>query len=139
MTLIRNAAAVLTGAAGAAARSTARDIRIGADGTITEMGRGLAPLPGEAQLDASDCVIYPGWVNTHHHLFQSLLKGIPAGIDATLTPWLSAVPYAYRGGFDEGLVRLAARIGMVELLLSGTTTVADHHYIYCLLYTSRCV
>jgi 8-oxoguanine deaminase len=94
------------------------------------MGSGLLPLAGEAVLDASDCVIYPGWVNTHHHLFQSLLKGVPAGINASLTPWLSAVPYAYRGAFDEGMVRLAARIGLAELLLSGTTTVADHHYIY---------
>ena len=128
--LITNAAAVLTGAAGAAARSDARDLRIAADGTITEMGRGLLPLAGEAVLDATDCVIYPGWVNTHHHLFQSLLKGVPAGINASLTPWLSAVPYAYRGAFDEGMVRLAARIGLAELLLSGTTTVADHHYIY---------
>lgn len=128
--LITNAAAVLTGAAGAAARSTARDLRIAADGTITEMGRGLQPLAGEAVLDASDCVVYPGWVNTHHHLFQSLLKGVPAGINASLTPWLGAVPYAWRGAFDEGMVRLAARIGLAELLLSGTTTVADHHYIY---------
>lgn len=128
--LITNAAAVLTGAAGAGARSDARDLRIAADGCIAEMGRGLLPLAGEAVLDATDCVIYPGWVNTHHHLFQSLLKGVPAGIDASLTPWLSAVPYAYRGAFDEGMVRLAARIGLAELLLSGTTTVADHHYIY---------
>jgi cytosine/adenosine deaminase-related metal-dependent hydrolase len=128
--LIRHASAVLTGAAGAAARSSASDLRIGADGTIAEMGRGLLPQPGEDVLDASDCVIYPGWVNTHHHLFQSLLKGVPAGINASLTPWLSAVPYAYRGGFDEELLRLAARIGLAELLLSGCTTVADHHYIY---------
>jgi 8-oxoguanine deaminase len=128
--LIRNASAVLTGAPGAAARSAARDLRIGSDGRIAEMGRGLLPDPGERVLDASDCVVYPGWVNTHHHLFQSLLKGVPAGINATLTPWLKAVPYAYRGGFDEETLRLAARIGLVELLLSGCTTVADHHYIY---------
>ena len=87
-------------------------------------------MPGERVLDATDCVVYPGWVNTHHHLFQSLLKGVPAGIDATLTPWLKAVPYAHRGGFDEATLRLAARIGLVELMLSGCTTVADHHYIY---------
>ncbi len=127
--LIRNAAAVLTGLAGAAARSPASDLRIEA-GVITETGRSLAPLPGERVLDASDCVVYPGWVNTHHHLFQSLLKGVPSGIDATLTPWLKAVPYAYRGAFDEATLRLAARIGLVELLRSGCTTVADHHYIY---------
>ena len=127
--LIRHAAHVLTGMAGAASRSDAADIRI-AGGVITEMGRGLALRAGERVLDATDAVVYPGWVNTHHHLFQSLLKGVPAGIDATLTPWLKAVPYAHRGGFDEATLRLAARVGIVELMLSGCTTVADHHYIY---------
>jgi len=127
--LLRRAHAILTGMAGADARTAATDIRV-RDGVITEMGRGLAPLPGERVLDATGCVTYPGWVNTHHHLFQSLLKGIPAGLDLTLTPWLRAVPYAYRGGFDELTLRLAARVGLVELLLSGCSTVADHHYLY---------
>lgn len=127
--LIRNADHVLTGLSGAGARSPAHDLRI-EDGVITEMGRGLAALPFERVLDASDCVVYPGWVNTHHHLFQSLLKGVPAGINSTLTPWLKSVPYAYRGGFDEAALRLAARVGVIELMLSGCSTVADHHYIY---------
>ncbi|MFM7569525.1 MAG: amidohydrolase family protein, partial [Betaproteobacteria bacterium] len=70
-------------------------------------------------------------VNTHHHLFQSLLKGIPAGINLALVPWLGAVPVPYRRFFDtEASLRLAARIGMVELLLSGCTTIADHQYHY---------
>ena len=129
--LIRHAKAVLTGRApGDGARSPATDLRIGRDGLIHEMGRGLRPEPGEQVLDATDCVVYPGWVNTHHHLFQSLLKGVPAGIDATLTPWLKAVPYAHRGGIDEHTLRLAARIGIVELMRSGCTTIADHHYVY---------
>lgn len=128
-TLVRNAHAVLTGLPGERARSTSCDIRI-ADGVIAEMGRGLEREEGERVLDATDCVIYPSWVNTHHHLFQSLLKGLPAGINQTLTPWLKSVPYAHRGGFDEPTLRLAARIGMVELLLSGCGTVADHHYVY---------
>lgn len=128
--LIRNAAAVLTGLPGAAARTPATDVRVAADGTIAAMGRGLAPQPGERLLDATDCVVYPGWVNTHHHLFQSLLKGVSAGIDASLTPWLKAVPYAHRAAFDEDTLRTAARVGLVELLLSGCTTVADHHYVY---------
>ncbi|TFZ01293.1 amidohydrolase family protein [Ramlibacter rhizophilus] len=127
--LVRSAHAILTGEAGEAARSSATDIRV-AGGGITEMGRDLQARPGERVLDASDCVIYPGWVNTHHHLFQSLLKGVPSAINATLTPWLKAVPYAHRGGFDEDTMRLAARVGLVELLLSGSTTVGDHHYIY---------
>ncbi|WP_309905522.1 amidohydrolase family protein [Variovorax soli] len=55
---------------------------------------------------------------------------MPAGIDATLSPWLQAVPFAYRRGFDEARLRVAARIGLVELLRSGCTTAADHHYLF---------
>lgn len=127
--LIRNAQCIFTGLRGAGARSDATDLRIEGE-VVRELGRGLAPRPGERVLDASDCVIYPGWVNTHHHLFQSLLKGVPAGIDLTLSPWLQAVPFAYRRAFDERRLRLAARVGLVELLRSGCTTVADHHYLF---------
>ena len=127
--LIRNAHAVMTGKAGGDARSDASDLRV-ANGIIVELGKGLDAAPHERVLDARDCVIYPGWVNTHHHLFQSLLKGIPAGIDQPLGPWLQSVPFRYRGGFNEAHLRLAARIGLIELMLSGCTTVADHHYIF---------
>ncbi|MEO7640944.1 MAG: amidohydrolase family protein, partial [Ramlibacter sp.] len=127
-TLIRNATAILTGMAGDEARHAGPDIRI-ADGKIDAMGS-LARLPGEQQIDASGCVVYPAWVNTHHHLFQSLLKGDPQGINATLTPWLSATPFRLRPAMDEGMFRLAARIGLVELALSGCGTVADHNYHY---------
>lgn len=126
--LIRNATAILTGKHGAEARHKGPDIRI-IDGKITAMGA-LAPQPGEEQIDATGCVVYPAWVNTHHHLFQSLLKGDPHGINATLTPWLSATPFRLRPKMDEGMFRLAARIGLVELALSGCGTVADHNYHY---------
>jgi cytosine/adenosine deaminase-related metal-dependent hydrolase len=130
--LIQGASALLTGHAGAFARRDPRDgcdLRI-ANGVIEAMGH-LQPLPGEEVLDASDCVIYPGWVNTHHHLFQSLLKGVPAGIDQPLTSWLSKLPVRYRRYFDtEAMFRLAARVGLIELLRSGCTTVADHQYHY---------
>ena len=126
--LIRNATAIMTGRPGAAARARGSDIRV-RDGVIAAIGN-LVPEPGETIHDASDCVVYPGWVNTHHHLFQSLQKGIPAGIDLQLGPWLTAVPVAYRGFVNEDTLRLAARIGIAELLLSGCTTIADHHYTY---------
>lgn len=130
-TLIRNAAAIMTGGRGTAddpSRVPGPDIRIVGD-TIDEIGA-LAPRPGETIVDATDCVIYPAWVNTHHHLFQSLLKGEPAGLDATLTPWLAATPYRFRALFDERRFRLAARIGLIELARSGCATVADHNYVY---------
>ena len=126
--LIRNAAAIMTGRPGAAARAHGGDIRV-RDGVIAAVGN-LVPEPDETIHDATDCVVYPGWVNTHHHLFQSLQKGIPAGINLQLGPWLTAVPVAYRRFVNEDTLRLAARIGIAELLLSGCTTIADHHYAY---------
>lgn len=128
--LIHGAAHLWTGHCGDAMRATTGcDIRI-RNGVITEIGR-LQPQPGETLIDATDCVIYPGYVNTHHHLFQSLLKGIPAGINLALVPWLAAVPVAYRRHFDhEQALRVAARVGLVELALSGCSTVADHQYHY---------
>jgi cytosine/adenosine deaminase-related metal-dependent hydrolase len=80
--------------------------------------------------DATDCVVYPGWANTHHHLFQSMLKGIPAGINLQLMPWLAAVPVPYRRFITAENLRLGAQIGIAELLLSGCTTIADHNYCY---------
>jgi 8-oxoguanine deaminase len=130
-TLIRNAAAIMAGGRGTAddpSRVPGPDIRIVGD-TIDAIGA-LTPRPGETIVDATDCVIYPAWVNTHHHLFQSLLKGDTAGLDATLTPWLAATPYRFRALFDERRFRLAARIGLIELARSGCATVADHNYVY---------
>ena len=126
--LLSNAHSIMTGRADDGGRTAGPDIRV-ADGRIQAIGH-LAPLPGECVIDATDCVVYPAWVNTHHHLFQSLLKGDPAGLNLSLTDWLAATPYRYRAKFDEQLFRLAARIGLVELALSGCGAVADHHYLY---------
>jgi len=129
--LLQHAAVGLTGLAGTAARlpAGACDIRV-RNGRIAAIGR-LAPEAGERSHDASGCLLAPGWVNTHHHLFQSLLKGIPAGLNAALADWLSAVPVRFRRAFDhEAVFRLAVRVGLSELLLSGCTTVADHQYHY---------
>ena len=126
--LIKNAYAILTGLSGDAARSSATDIRI-RDGKISALGQ-LSPEPEDTIVDAKDCVIYPAWVNTHHHLFQSLLKGEPQGLNQSLTSWLASTPYRFRGAFDEATFRIAVRIGLIELLRSGCATVADHHYLY---------
>lgn len=126
--LIKNAHAILTGLSGTAARSSAMDIRI-QNGKISEIGQ-LTELENEQVVNAKDCVIYPAWVNTHHHLFQSLLKGEPQGLNQNLSAWLATTPYRFRGAFDETTFRIAVRIGLIELLRSGCATVADHHYLY---------
>ncbi|ATU72773.1 amidohydrolase [Komagataeibacter rhaeticus] len=130
-TLIYNTAGILTGLRGAAARAQG-SIRI-RNGRIAEIGD-LSPLPGEIALDAKGGVVTPGLVSTHHHLFQTMLKGIPAAINKPLEPWLRLVPNTYWSRIDERALSVAARVGMVELLLSGCTTVADHHYLFSGLY-----
>jgi cytosine/adenosine deaminase-related metal-dependent hydrolase len=131
MTLIHGAEGIFTGLPGEAMRAQG-SIRI-ADGRIAEIGA-LTPQPGEAVIDASGCVIYPGLISTHHHLFQSVLKGVRAGIDSPLHAWLRAVPYSFWHKLDEEALRVATRIGLAELLLSGTTTAADHHYLFAESY-----
>lgn len=109
----------------------ARDIRI-RDGRITELGRNLTPTPEQPEtvIDASGCVIWPGLVNTHHHLAQSIMKGVPAGLNQGLGEWLSSVPYRFWPKVTPELMYHAARLGLYELIRSGATTCADHHYLY---------
>ncbi len=131
MTLITGAQGIFTGLPGDAMRASGT-IRI-RDGRIAAVGA-LKREPDEAVIDATGCVVYPGLVSTHHHLFQCVLKGVRAGIDVPLLAWLRAVPYSYWQKIDEEALRTAARIGLVELLLSGTTTAADHHYLFAQTY-----
>jgi cytosine/adenosine deaminase-related metal-dependent hydrolase len=131
VTLIQAAAGIFTGLPGEAMR-TSGSIRV-SNGRIAAIGA-LEREHGEAIIDASGCVIYPGLVSTHHHLFQCVLKGVRAGLDVPLLQWLRAVPYSYWHKIDQDALRIAARIGLVELLLSGTTLAADHHYLFAQSY-----
>lgn len=125
--LIRNASAIHLPVG--STQSDAHDLRL-CDGRITEIGTGLLASPDEQVIDARGCVIYPGAVNTHHHLAQSILKGIPAGLNQPLGEWLASVPYRFWPEIDAELMYDAARLGLYEQLRSGATTCADHHYLY---------
>lgn len=117
----------LTGRLGEAERfSGALRVR---GGKIAAMGD-LTPDPGERVVDARGAVVMPGLVNTHHHLFQSIMKAVPGGIDEGLDRWLQAVPYTWWMHLTPENFRVSATIGMAELALSGCTTVADHHYTF---------
>ena len=74
-------------------------------------------------------VVLPGLVNTHHHFFQTLTRAHPAAINQELFPWLKSL-YPIWARLKPDDLRLAARLALVELLLSGCTTAADHHYLY---------
>ncbi|WP_299777549.1 amidohydrolase family protein [uncultured Roseobacter sp.] len=99
------------------------------DGVIHEMGN-LQPEAGETVVDAKHSVVCPGFVNTHHHLFQSVMKAVPEALNQPLDPWLMEAPYRFWPYLNEEGMRTTVTIGLAELALSGVTTVADHHYIY---------
>jgi cytosine/adenosine deaminase-related metal-dependent hydrolase len=123
--LIRAADAVLTMDPALGERSD--DIRL-RDGVIVELGADL-PANGAEILDARGCLVTPGLINTHHHLFQTLTRAVPAGQDALLFGWLQALyPIWARMGPDH--IRVSAMLGLTELALSGCTTSSDHLYLF---------
>jgi 8-oxoguanine deaminase len=71
----------------------------------------------------------PGMVNTHHHLYQTLTRAYPGAADASLFGWLRTL-YPLWARLDEEALYVAALVGMAELMLSGCTTTADHHYVF---------
>ncbi|MDX1736998.1 MAG: 8-oxoguanine deaminase [Alphaproteobacteria bacterium] len=92
--------------------------------------RGTKPQNSYDQVfDASDHVILPGLINTHHHFYQTLTRACPSAINKELFPWLKAL-YPIWAGLNPENFRLAVRVALAELLLSGCTTAADHHYVY---------
>ena len=123
--LIRNADAILTMNA-ARAELAGADLLI-RDGVIAAVGSGLTTT-GETVL-AQGCVVTPGLVNTHHHLYQTLTRAVPGGQDALLFGWLKTLyPIWARFGPEE--VFTSAQVGLAELALSGCTLTSDHLYLY---------
>ncbi|MFP7571204.1 8-oxoguanine deaminase [Marivita sp. S2033] len=80
-------------------------------------------------INAAGCVVTPGLVNTHHHLYQSLTRAVPGGQDALLFGWLQTLyPIWARFGPEEMFT--SAQVGLAELALSGCTLSSDHLYLY---------
>jgi len=85
------------------------------------------PVHGET-LDATGCVVTPGLVNAHHHLLQTAFRTLPGTRGVPMATWLPTMAAAYTdAGIDPDLCHTAAAAGLAEALLSGVTTVADHH------------
>ena len=93
------------------------------DGLITHDA-----APGAEVLDVGGCVVTPGLVNAHHHLLQTAFRTLPGTRGVPMASWLPTMAAAYAAaGVDGELAGTAAAAGLAEALLSGVTTVADHH------------
>lgn len=98
------------------------------DGAIAAVGHDLQAF-GAEEILAQGCVVTPGLVNTHHHLYQTLTRAVPGGQDALLFGWLKTLyPIWARFGPEEMFV--SAQVGLAELALSGCTLTSDHLYLY---------
>jgi cytosine/adenosine deaminase-related metal-dependent hydrolase len=124
--LIRGASHVLT-MDDAGAEMSDGDVLI-RGGVVAALGRGIV-APGAEVVSAAGCVLTPGLVNTHHHLFQSLTRAVPGGQDALLFGWLKSL-YPIWSGFGPEEMFVSAQIGLAELALSGCTLTSDHLYLY---------
>jgi len=96
------------------------------DGVIAEVGSGPPPPAGEV-ISAPDCVVVPGLVNAHDHMYQWATRGYAP--DGTLFEWLRSL-YPVWARIDAEIVRAAARAAMARLLLCGCTLSTDHHYVF---------
>lgn len=98
------------------------------DGLISGVGNGVAPSAIDT-IDASDCLVTPGLVNTHHHLYQNLTRAFPPMTDKALFGWLQSLYPLWRS-IDTESVHVSAWVGLAELALSGCTTSTDHLYLH---------
>jgi 8-oxoguanine deaminase len=100
------------------------------DGWIKQVGPS-DELPDRADtvVDAQGHLVLPGLINTHHHLYQTLTRAVPAAQDSNLFGWLKTL-YPIWAHMTARHIRLSTQLGLAELALSGCTTASDHLYIF---------
>ena len=104
-------------------------------GIVVENGKIAALVPTgsvpihDSVFDASQHVIIPGLINTHHHFYQTLTRAHPQAINKELFDWLKAL-YPVWARLTPEAHRLGTRLALTELLLSGVTCTSDHHYVF---------
>jgi cytosine/adenosine deaminase-related metal-dependent hydrolase len=98
------------------------------DNRIVAVGEGTAATyDGARMVDARGCLLTPGFVNTHNHLYQWVTRGLAC--DETLFGWLSTL-YPVWAGIDAEAVNVAAQGALAQLARTGCTTSSDHHYVF---------
>ena len=101
------------------------------NGIIAELvAQGKEPSQAcDTIIDASQWVIIPGLINGHHHFYQTLTRALPQALNKPLFNWLTSL-YPVWAGLEPEMVYESTRLALAELLLSGCTTAADHHYLF---------
>jgi len=110
-----------------------REIRGGSvlvdDNVISAVSDGILATHAEHVIEGEGKILLPGFINTHHHLYQTLFRNVPGAAESKLFDWLVFL-YGKWKGIDDEAVRISAAIGCSELLLSGATTTSDHFYLF---------
>ena len=100
------------------------------DSSILELVQGTEPINTYDKVyDATGQVVIPGLINCHHHFYQTLTRALPAAANKELFPWLQSL-YPIWANLDEEAIAASTELALTELLLSGCTTAADHHYVF---------
>lgn len=100
------------------------------DGLIHSFGTDAPPpAPNVPTLSGRGKILTPGFVNTHHHLYQNMARAYTPGNNLPLLPWLAHMNKLWKN-FREDDLHACTRLGLAELMLSGATTIADHHYVF---------
>ncbi len=125
-TWIKSPLAIFTNGTGRAENGIVIDGQIIAELVAT----GKEPAnPVDAIFDASRHVVLPGLINTHHHYYQTLTRALPCALNKELFPWLNSL-YPIWAGLTDEMVYVSTQLATAELMLSGCTTSADHHYLF---------
>lgn len=99
-------------------------------GLVSAIGGPSEPPPdARDRIDATGCLITPGLINTHHHLYQNLTRAYAPAVNGSLFDWLTTL-YPVWARLDEESVYLSAWVGLAELALGGCTTTTDHLYVH---------
>lgn len=123
-TWIRNPLAILAENAGGG-------IVVEGNAIVEIVASGQTPtIPVDRVFDSSRHVVLPGLVNTHHHFYQTLTRAHPAAINKELFDWLKALYPVWARTVNRDSFRIATRLALTELLMSGCTTASDHQYLY---------
>jgi cytosine/adenosine deaminase-related metal-dependent hydrolase len=100
------------------------------DGLVAGVGASTdPPPPADTVLDAGGCLVTPGLINTHHHIYQNLTRSYRPAVNGTLFQWLTTL-YPRWALLDEEAAYVSAWVGLAELALGGCTTSTDHLYVH---------